>query len=190
MRRSKITIAAAGFAAMFYASVAGAAEIYQSSGKPLSYTRCYGLADAMPGPAAAFGEDVCVEHVALERGHVIVLPAADGGSRVQWILSQQGQAKIVSQSSGASLAIGRLRIMENGEDLGSDAGCLWSPDGTGAATHASVGACTGDLANLDIFSLYWEFLGETIFRFQASGATPGSWCGLDSTGGQFGPSCL
>ncbi len=184
---------AAAFAAVALAAAAQAQsgdEVIQFSDPDFAYTRCYALTDAIPGPAAAFGEDVCVDYETMNLEAVLLYPTGVGPSDVEWTVSQQGTATVHARLDNAVLGSGFVVIKERGQDLGDDAQCLWSPVPGDVPDHASLSTCAAGIANLDGFSYSWDISGDLFYSFQVAGAAPGSWCGGDSRGEEFGPGCV
>lgn len=168
-----------------HGSPAEADEAYDFVEEGFTYTRCHAVSDPLPGPAAAFGQDVCVDYEVMVSEAVSIISRTDGTADADWQASQRGAATIRAQGDDAVLATGFIQSEEVAEDLGNDASCLSSGDGT---THASVATCI--LGRLDRFMYFWEFSGDALYSLEATGSAEGDWCALDSRGQEFGPGCF
>ncbi len=154
----------------------------------VSFERCYEVSSELPGPALAYDEDVCVAYEGSSRQMLYTSAFEGGAEAVQWTLVQEGTATVSATSDGAVLDTVFFRIEEVAEDLGNDAGCLWTEAGTPEVQRASVEVCAGGLENLEQFSYSAELIGETLHRLHASGHA-GSWCASADDGTSFGPGC-
>ena len=156
----------------------------------ISYSTCYSVADPyFPGPAARFGEDVCVEYDGIGSELTEITTAADGSKDVTWRLTQRGTARVYAQSNQALLHTGEFELEEVAEDLGNDAGCLSAAAEPDVAMHASMSRCTDFENALDGLSHFIGFSDETGFAYVLSINEVGGWCYSDTLGQYLGPKC-
>lgn len=158
-------------------------NVYRFSDEPFDFTRCYKTTDWIPGPAAEFGQNVCVHYQALNSETVRIKINKDGSTDLGWNLIQQGTATITSQSSGEVLYIGPFQVEEIAQDDGNDAGCVWT-DGQ----HAWGGLCSGFYSTLDYLTYQWKITGNSVYFFKVTIRGPGNYC-YDAKGVQYGPGC-
>lgn len=179
-------------AALGWPHSAQASEIMlqESEDSPFIYSQCYAADDAShPGPAAYFGQDVCVTYEALNSGVIQVMNNDDGTTDVHWSIFQRGTATIRAQVGDAVLYQGPYRIEEVAQDYGNDADCLWTAAKGGDDAHAWIGLCADPYDSLELLTYTWELQGDVPFSYQAFVSGPGTWCSIDSQGGQYGPGC-
>lgn len=154
---------------------------------PFAYTVCHAALDANnPGPAAHYGEDVCVDYVAISFAIVRTTDNADGSTDLSWQLFQNGTATVTSESFGDVLYEGPFQASEIAEDRGNDAGCLWSTEQGGDDAHAWLGNCASAAARLDQMNWHLEMYGDTPLFYEVYVSGPGNWCAFDSDGNLFG----
>ena len=165
-------------------TVAEEINIYDPAETPFRYTECYSATDPMhPGPAAHFGEDVCVDYEATSSEVVQFNPNDLGTTDVHWALFQNGTASVHAQVDGVLLYDGPFRMEEIAQDLEDDADCVWTTFKGGDDQHTWTGACS-ELGSLDFLTYKLELYGETPFIYEAFVSGPGIWCAFDS-GGQL-----
>jgi len=157
------------------------AMVYRFADEPFDFWQCYKTSSYFPGPAATFGEDVCVHYLAMNSETVRIK-----GSDVEWSLIQHGTATIYAQDDNTVLYQGPFQVEEKGRDYNGDARCLWV-DGR----HAWLGICdyAGFFANLDFAEYHWKIAGNSIYYFQVTISAPGVWCYSSKQGGSWGPGC-
>lgn len=157
--------------------------VYRFADEPFDFTQCYATTDWVPGPAAEFGENVCVHYVALNSETVRVKDNKDGTTDVGWNLIQQGTATITSVTTGAVLYVGPFQVEEIGQDDGNDANCS-TTDG-----HAWLGKCGGSIYSTLDYALYqWKITGNKVYFFKLTVKGPGMYC-YDAKGVAYGPGC-
>ena len=182
--------AALGLSGILSSALAAEFPINDPESAPFNYAVCYAVADTMnPGPAAHYGEDVCVDYVAANGGIVQIVDNADGTTDLNWALFQHGTATITAQIDNAILYEGSFQAEEIAQDLGDDAGCLWQSIDGGDDQHAWLGNCEAPYGSLDQLTWKLEFHGETPFLYEAFVSGPGNWCAYDSNGQSHGPGC-
>ncbi len=187
-----VTGLAAMLVALGWPPVGHAAEIHISdpSEAPFLYTECYAADDLLhPGPAAHFGEDVCVDYEAVSDELVQFNDNPDGTTDVHWALFQHGTATVYVQVDNALLYQGPFRVEEIAQDVGDDADCVWTAFKGGDDQHTWLGACVDPFNGLDFLKYSLELLGETPFFYEALVSGPGTWCAFYSGGQQYG-GCL
>lgn len=161
-----------------------------SSNSPLTYRECYAASDpAHPGPAAYFGEDICIDYQATGTNAIQRTAHVDGTNDVEWILHQSGTASIWAQSNGAPLFDGFFQVAEIGRDLGDDGDCIWSALDGGDDQRAWSGACAVLVGAVDFLERKWELHGDQTYYYETIIAGPNTWCVFDSEGGVYGAAC-
>lgn len=145
--------------------------VYQFSDEPFYWEECYETDGWIPGPAAKYGENVCLEYFAMNDEVVRFKPNGD----VSWTLTQHGTAYIYAQDDGELLDTGVFSVQEVARDYGGDANCVGS-DGQ----HAWLGKCTALWSNLDFAEYHWKISGIYFFDITVRG--PGEYCYGDILG--------
>ena len=160
--------------------------VYRFSDEPFNYNQCYTTNGFFPGPAATFGQDVCVNYVAQNAETVRV----GENSGISWSLTQHGTATVTASTvvnSGQVLYEGPFQVQEIARDPDGDATSCLTAD-----HHAYIGHCswTDFSTNLDFLRYNWMITGNSIYSFNATINGAGNWCYSSKQGGVFGPGCL
>jgi hypothetical protein len=167
-------------------------RIVDTEQKPFVYSECYRASDSLgPGPAAYFGQNVCVDYSATGWGEVRVVDKSDGTRDVHWTRRQHGTAAVYGQREAAILYEGYFQIEETADDWGNDAGCLGRTDRKdGDKKRVWAGNCDALDRGIDFLSLSWQNTDGPYFSYELSVIEPGLWCAIDSEGGAYGPGCF
>lgn len=171
-------------------AVAEEIRIFDPPDRPHRFKQCYSLSDPYhPGPAAHFGEDVCVEYEAVNCGLAEVKHNDDGTDDVDWHIWQAGTAQIYAASDDELLYDGPFSIEEVGRDLGGDADCISSEPSAQGGLRVWTGACANIFDNLDLLLYRWKIEGDQSYLYEATIGHPGTWCSFDREGRKYGPGC-
>ena len=152
--------------------------VYRFANEPFNYKQCYTTGGFFPGPAATFGQDVCVQYTANNSETVRYQ-----SGNVEWSLIQIGTATVTSQNTGDVLYQGPFQVQEHARDLGDNAGCTTSDH------HAYLGHCTSAYTNLDWLRYNWSITGNSVYDFTLTISSPGQYCFNSPQGGEFGTDC-
>lgn len=153
-------------------------QVYRFSNEPFDFWQCYSQSAWFPGPAATFGQDVCVHYVARNSETVRF-----HGNAVAWSLIQHGTATVLD-NHGVVLYSGPFQVEEIAKDYDGDADCVWS-DGK----HAWIGICQNLYGGMDFLNYNWKITGAAVYYFNLSISAPGQWCFSSKQGGVWGPGC-
>ncbi|MDH4135828.1 MAG: hypothetical protein OEW09_03795 [Anaerolineae bacterium] len=184
MKKLMFVLVALALLAIPSAAIAGGpggngTQVYRFSNEPFTLTQCYSTTGFFPGPAATFGEDVCVDYVAKNSETVRVK-----GDNVSWALIQIGTATVWAQDDSEILYTGPFQVEEIARDIGGDADCLWV-DGQ----RAWIGNCKNLYSGMDFLNYSWKITGASVYYYNLSISAPGMWCFSSKQGGKFGPGC-
>jgi hypothetical protein len=158
--------------------------VYRFDNEPFDYWQCYDVNNPyFPGPAAEFGQNVCVHYLAMNSETVRHKTNKDGSKDVGWNLIQQGTALIYDTAHNL-LYDGPFQVEEIAQDDNNDAECVWT-DGQ----HAWIGICKQFFSNLDFLIYQWKITGNKVYFFKATIKEPGMWCYSDTRGSSLGPGC-